>query len=113
MADFVIKVGDRGISMSVTLKDENGVIDLTGGSTAFSMRDSTSKKMKVTDTAMTQVTPASGIARYDWLAADVDTAGSYEGEVKHTTAGGLEIRFPRSTDDGSEYLTIEVIENIT
>lgn len=101
-ADFEMQRHDRLPSIQATLS-----ADLTGAaSVKFIMRKASADWVpdftggvspKVNATA-TIVTPASGVVRYDWLAIDTDTAGSYVGQWQVTwTAGSKPQSFPTKT----------------
>lgn len=101
-ADFQLQRHDRLPSIQATLN-----ADLTAAaSVKFIMRKSSadwvpdftgSTTTKVNATA-TIVTPASGVVRYDWLATDTDTAGTFVGQWQVTwTAGSKPQTFPTTT----------------
>lgn len=68
--------GNRDPSIAETLTIAGVAKDLTGCTVKFKMRAVGSSTLKV-DAAATIVTPAAGTVRYDWAAADVDTAATY------------------------------------
>lgn len=87
MTTFYLKKGDRLPKLRSTLVDGDGVaINLTGATVAFRMRPRTGGALKV-NAAAAIVTAASGIVEYSWAAADVDTAGDFDGEFAVTLAG--------------------------
>lgn len=99
-ADFEMQRHDRLPSIQATLS-----ADLTdAASVKFIMRKATADYVpdftgaaKVNATA-TIVEPAAGIVRYDWLAIDTDTAGTYVGQWEVTwTAGSKPQTFPTRT----------------
>lgn len=80
MADIIHKytVGDRSKNPAVIFQDTAGVaIDITGKTIRFRMVNANTQEVKVSDAVATITDAAAGKARYDWLAADVDTAGVY------------------------------------
>jgi hypothetical protein len=108
VADVYIKKGDRSPSVTATLKAANGVINLTGSTVKFIMRErrSAAGSPKV-NAACVVVTPSAGVVRYDWAAADTDTAGHYDAEFEITTAGGNKITCPNG-----KYLDVLILEDI-
>lgn len=108
MADIVIKKGDRSPSIDATLRKGGAVINLTGGTVNFVMRAKNGApggSPKV-NAACTLVTPASGIVRYDWAAADVDTPGIYHAEFKVTLSGLI------TTCPNDKHLIVEVLGDL-
>ena len=78
------RVGDttKVYSAVLTYKSTSGVDtakDLTGLSVTFTMINAATGVAKVSAAAATIVTAASGIVSYDFVSADVDTAGIYWG----------------------------------
>lgn len=104
---FYIKQNDTSPAMLATLQDANGTaINLTGASVRFHMRTIGSTQT-VVDAAATVVTPLSGIVRYNWIAADTDTIGSYQAEFEVTYADASIETFP---NDG--YIRVEIVDDI-
>lgn len=73
-----IAKGTRSPSLTGTLTVDGAAFDLTGSTVKFKMRAVGSATLKVNATA-TVVSAAAGTVRYDWAAADVDTAGDFLG----------------------------------
>lgn len=101
-------VGDRLTSLLADLYASNGqpVVLGVADTVAFRMI-TTAGVVKVNDQAAAIVTR--GVAgttpaqvRYDWAAADVDTAGTYCGWMIRT-AGGLTEHFPTQDYDDPEF----------
>lgn len=71
--------GARRPSQTITWTDENGTaLDLSGATITARIRNTTANTTVASDGTFTVVTAASGIFRWDYSAADVATAGSYE-----------------------------------
>lgn len=97
MADFHLKVGDTKEPINATCLDSAGaIVDLTGATVVFRMAQFGSGARKVNATA-TIVSAAAGTVRYQWLTADVNTAGEYEGEFRVTFSGGAIQSFPNAS----------------
>lgn len=78
------RVGDTRTVLNATLKQPNEsgvltVVDLTGKTVAFSMVNAATNAVKVNAQTCTVTTAASGQCHYDFVSADVDTAGVYWG----------------------------------
>jgi hypothetical protein len=105
---FLIKQNDTGPAMLATLQDASGAaVNITGALVRFHMRQIGSTQVKV-DAAATIVAPFDGAVRYNWLAADTDTVGSYQAEFEVTYADASIETFP---NDG--YIRVEIIDDIT
>lgn len=105
---FYIKQNDTGPAMLATLQDANGnAINLMGATVRFHMRAIGGNQVKVDEPA-TLVTPLSGIVRYNWVAADTDTVGTYQAEFEVTYADASIETFP---NDG--YIVVRIIDDIT
>lgn len=113
-------VGNRSPSLYGTITIDGAPVNLTGSTVKLQMRDVLSSTLKV-DTAATIVSATAGTVRYDWAAADVDTAGSYVAWWRVTNSGGLiqdtpefyiEIRAHAAA--GNEYVSVaEMKEMLT
>jgi hypothetical protein len=99
MSEFKIKRHDRYPSITATLLDGDGAaIDLSGCTVTFLMREQTAASLTV-NAAATVVSAAAGTVRYDWLAADVDTAGRYYCEWQITYPDTKKMTVPTSGYD--------------
>lgn len=74
-------------SLTDSITVNGAAFDLTTSTVKFRMRAVGSSTLKV-DAAATVVTAASGDVRYDWVSADVDTAGDYLGWWRVTLPSG-------------------------
>jgi hypothetical protein len=87
-SQLVFWVGNQNPSITETvLNDDGSAHDLTGQTVRFRMRAVGSAVLKV-DAAATVVSSPAGTVRYDWQAADVDTAGQYLVWWQVTTTAG-------------------------
>lgn len=98
------RVGDttKVYSAVLTYKSTAGVDtvkDLTGLSVTFTMINAATLATKVSAQAATIVTAASGIVSYDFVTADVDTAGVYWGSFKVTESAETDT-YPVSPAEG-------------
>ena len=106
MSTFYMKQSDTQPRMLATLQDGDGAaINLTGASVRFHMR--TLGGSTVVDAAATIITAASGLVRYDWVAADTDTVGSYQAEFEVTYPDTTVETFPNSG-----YIRVEITDDI-
>ena len=104
---FFIKRNDTSPSIQKTLTDAAGAaINLTGATIRFHMRakDGTTK---VDATADTVGDATLGVVKYDWIAADTDTAGFFDGEFEATYADTTVETFPNG-----ETITIQIPEDL-
>lgn len=94
---FYIKKGDTSPSLLVSLTPSD--VDITGATVVFNLRQRGSAAAKV-DRAATVIVSPSGPAqlRYDWDAADTDTADIFEGEFEVTRADGSVETFPNDSN---------------
>jgi hypothetical protein len=89
-----LKKGDTAPNLDATLTDSAGAaLNLTGAAVTFRMRARGSTTLKV-NAAATVVSAAAGTVRYDWLSADVDTDGTYDGEFLVTYGDATTRRAP-------------------
>lgn len=93
---FEIAKGQLSPSYQDVITIDGVAQDITAATVRFRMRAVGSSTLKV-DAEAVKVTPASGIARYDWAGTDTDTTGSYLGWWQVTWGNGLpqdSIEFP-------------------
>lgn len=88
---ILVKTGDTAPVVNATLTDSSGAaVDLSGATVKFIMATSSTPRSVVVDAAATLVQVGDGSdnsrgkVRYDWLAADTATAGSYVAEFEVT-----------------------------
>lgn len=83
-------VNNRNPSITEDIKIDGVAFDLSSSTVRFKMRAVGSSTLKV-DAAATIVAPATaGNVRYDWAAADVDTAGEFLVWWEVTTTGNVQ-----------------------
>ena len=98
------RVGDTSkvYSAILTAKNVSGVDtvkDLTGLSVTFTMINAATGVAKVSAQSATIVTALSGIVSYDFIAADVDTAGVFWGSFRVTESVETDT-YPASPSEG-------------
>ncbi len=94
------QVGDTRIAIAATLKrPDNTVVDLSGLTLKFTMVESESGTVKVTETSdnVTVTSAAAGEVQYDPVAADVDTPGTYYAYFIAENGSGKQDSFPSET----------------
>lgn len=112
MTIFYIKQNDTSPSIEINLTDAALVpINITGATVKFLMRlGNASPKVNASATIVDAV---SGRVRYDWQAADTDTAGNFDAEVEVTYSGGAIETFPNGPDaSGVKYIPIVITDDI-
>lgn len=73
---------DVGQILTFTVRQENNaVVNLTSGTVNFKMKEINTETNKV-DSACTLTNPTGGVCTYTTIAADLDTAGVYDGELE-------------------------------
>lgn len=105
---FYIKQNDTAPILLVSLKDGNdAAVDLTGATVTFKMRPVAQTTVK-TDAAAIIHNADGGQVRYEWVAADTNTVGSYEAEFQVTFVDGKIETFPNS-----DFIRITITDDIS
>jgi hypothetical protein len=92
---FYIKQNDTASFITRDLKDAFGApVNVTGAAIKFSMRVKPAGSIKVDDEDGVIVNAGIGRVRYEWTAANTNTADEYEGEFQVTYANGKIQTFP-------------------
>lgn len=97
--DFSLKVNDTGPAVTITCSYSDGTVqDLTGAAGTFAMwLEGNPTSLKVNDAAATVIgTATAGVIAYNWIAADTNAAGNYQGEFHVTLANGKKVTFPNN-----------------
>lgn len=109
--------GNRNPSIEETITVDGAPYDLNGATVRFKMRPVGSATLKVDQLAQVVTPPGTnGQVRYDWAAADVDTAGQFLVWWEITRAGKTQdlnealIEF-RAHDDGQLYIELEQLKS--
>ena len=106
---FYIKQNATASFIPRDLKDAFGAPgNVPGATVVFSMRVKPAGTVKVAAQGCTIVTAGTGRVRYEWLAANTDTADEYEGEFHVTYANGKIQTFP---NDG--HIPIVITDDIS
>ena len=105
---FFIKQNDTAPSLDAILHDDRGrSVNLTGATLVFHLRDTADDSVKVSAGIVTVLSATRGEVRYNWSAANTDTAGSYEGEFQVTlSSGGIQ------TYPNNGYINIIMLEDV-
>lgn len=105
-------VGNRNPSITETITSNGVVVDLTGKTVRFKMRAVGSSTLKV-DQPINNTPDSTGVVRYDWQAADVDTAGDFLIWWEVTTTGKTQdvhealIQFLAHAPTSRDYVELE------
>jgi hypothetical protein len=106
MKQKTFKEGDLGDTLTATLKDEKGVIDLTGVSSVDLVMQNRAGE-KVLDAEVTIENTTGGEVKYEWESGDpIETAGIYHAEFR------INQQIGEDTVPNDGYVTIEIEEEI-
>mgnify|MGYP003146016649 FL=1 len=96
MVDFAIKQNDTSPALDVVLRDGfKQPVNLTGATVVLNMRLKPAGAVKINGGPMGAVGNAQdGRQSYSFSAANTDTAGNYEAEIKVTFSNGTVRTFP-------------------
>lgn len=106
MADFTIKANDRLPSIQATLSAD--LSTATGVNFIMKSAQGNTIKVNAAATIVSSAAPPTGsVVRYDWIAADTATPGSYQAEWQVTWTGGKKQTFPTLT-----YHSVDVLADL-
>lgn len=91
--------GNRLPVLTDSITSNNAVVNLTGSTVTFSMRNATSAALKVSAASVSIDSAVTGAISYAWAATDTDTVGSYlawwtvssSGKSQDTPEFGLDV----------------------
>lgn len=102
-----MKANDRLPAIQATLSVGGQPVNLTTATgVKFIMRATGGGTVKVNAAAVI-VTPTAGVVRYDWIAADTATPGSYQAEWQVTWPDAKPQTFPTAS-----YHTVDVLADL-
>src|SRR4051812_10142951 len=108
MIDFTIKKGDRLPAIKFSLKEKDGsAMNLANCSIVFNYSLKASGSTVVSRTVLIE-DASLGTAQYEWVAADTDTVGVYQGELVITFNSGRELTLP-----ANGYIIYEIVDDIS
>lgn len=84
MASIKIVRNDTRPPLEFTITQDGAPVDLTGATVKFYMKDATAGTVKISGALCAIVDAVKGKCRYNWIAADTNTLGTYLGEVEVT-----------------------------
>jgi hypothetical protein len=99
---FHMKRNDRLPVIKATLRDVDGVVDLTTATEVRFHMAVEGETAKV-DAAATILDATAGTVQYAWVAADTDTTGTYLAEFEVTWSDGRTETFP-----SGDYIVVKV-----
>lgn len=95
MVDFKITQNDLYPAISGVCKDDDGnLVDLTGASVKFHMKEPGSDVVKVNANGSVIGSETDGRVAYQWEVGDTDTSGNFQGEFEVTHSDGKPETFP-------------------
>lgn len=105
---FFIKQNDTRPAIRATLKDADELpVDLTAATVEFHMRVYPAGTTKISAGSVVVLDAAKGDVEYRWVAADTDTADTFEAEYEVTFSDGTIQTFPNDT-----HAIVEITDDI-
>ena len=89
-----LKQGNLLPIVTATLYDGSGVVNLTGASVAFVMKDPATGTVKVNGSCSVSSPATAGTVTYTWVGTDTNTVATYNAEFQVTFASGKIETFP-------------------
>lgn len=103
---FVLKRNDTSSALLYAITPAS--VSLVGATVVFNMRDKSTKTAVISrSAAVVYISTVNPTVRYNWLPADTDTAGTYEGEFEVTYSDGTIQTYPNT-----DYIDIKIYEDI-
>lgn len=87
MATVKLVQNDTRPALEFSVREDGQAVDLTGATVKFYMKDSAGSA-KLAGAACTITDATNGKCQYVWQAGDLDTAGTFTGEVQVTFSDG-------------------------
>lgn len=101
---FILKENNTSPILRATLKDVNKtVINLTGATVQFRMKEVGGTVLKVNTSASIVGSADNGVVQYVWTSSDTNQPGSFNAEFDVTYADGSKETFPNE-----EFLTVVI-----
>lgn len=99
LTDFYIKQNDTREPVIATCQDENGAAeDLTGATVKFHMTGPVPATTSKVNSAGALVDAANGVVKYQWIAADTNTAGDFNAEFQITFSDARVKTYPNTAN---------------
>lgn len=112
MAKFIIKRNDTSPVMDARLMSEQQkAVGLEGATVVFNMR-SFNGSVVIDRADVTVLEAESGLVRYEWVASDTASTGTFQGEFEVTFADGKVETFPKSDKEHANFIGIVVVDDV-